>query len=103
MTDAKADYSAVADCYNPPIGRWGDSMRSFILFAGLCLVVSTATAQEIHEQNTSTTTSTGNGPGIQMLEFLADFGDLDTETYDMLEYHALQDTSPDQPEETDND
>jgi len=29
-------------------------------------------------------------PSEQMLEFLADFGDIDEQTYELIEYHALQ-------------
>jgi hypothetical protein len=32
-------------------------------------------------------------PSAELLEFLADYGDLDEETYSIIEYHALQDST----------
>lgn len=40
-------------------------------------------------------------PSEELLEFLADFGDIDEETYELIEYHALQDTDKDQQEKSD--
>lgn len=43
-------------------------------------------------------------PSEQMLEFLADFGDIDEQTYELIEYHALQrDRKPDPQESPDDE
>ena len=41
-------------------------------------------------------------PSVELLEFLAIYGELDEETYDILEYHALQDSAA-QPQESPDD
>ena len=33
------------------------------------------------------------GPSLELLEFLAEFGDVDAQTYDVIEYHAQRDQS----------
>lgn len=37
-------------------------------------------------------------PSEELLEFLADFGALDNETYELIEFHALQDAQKPSPE-----
>ncbi len=32
-------------------------------------------------------------PSLELLEFLAEFGDVDAQTYDVIEYHAQRDRS----------
>jgi len=55
----------------------------FLLGIGLS---STGFAQQTPADNTQTT----EYPSQQMLEFLADFGAVDEQTYELIEYHALQ-------------
>ena len=49
----------------------------------LGLLGSTALAQEVTP-----------APSLELLEFLAEFGDIDAETFDVIEYHAQQDAKP---------
>ncbi len=42
-------------------------------------------------------------PSAELLEFLAEFGELDEETYELIEYHALRDGESRQPEHKDED
>ena len=49
----------------------------------LGLLASTALAQEVTP-----------APSLELLEFLAEFGDIDAETFDVIEYHAQQDAKP---------
>jgi len=39
-------------------------------------------------------------PSAELLEFLADFGGLDEQTYNLIEYHALQDSTRIQAEKS---
>lgn len=41
-------------------------------------------------------------PSEELLEFLADFGDADDETYELIEYHALQDIKTKDQEKPDD-
>lgn len=56
-------------------------------FACLSLfMLTTADAQQSDQQPATTQ------PSKQLLEFLADFGAVDQQTYELIEYHALQDS-----------
>ena len=59
------------------------------LLPGLCLLLyATVTlAEEATDTNSSAETAQ---PSAELLEFLADFGDVDEQTYELIEYHALQ-------------
>ena len=40
-------------------------------------------------------------PSLELLEFIAEFGALDDETFDVIEYHAQQDIEKQQAEQSD--
>ena len=66
------------------------------LIPGLCLLMLTPIeAQDVKQQMPP-----DNHPSTQLLEFLADFGAIDDQAYDLIEYHALQDSKSEQ-EKTD--
>ena len=68
------------------------------LLSGLCLLLlnMVAMAQESTPAETTETL-----PSAEFLEFLADFGAIDNKTYELIEYHALQDSSKQQQEPSD--
>jgi len=57
-----------------------------------------------HAQQTATD-SNNDYPSEQLLEFLADFGEVDEQTYELIEYHALQRDrqTPEQPAQEQQD
>lgn len=73
-------------------------MRLTSFWAGLWLIsLNPCLAQnESHERH-----SDFQQPSLELLEFLADFGELDDETYNLIEYHALQDQATDLVEKSD--
>ncbi|MCP4432712.1 MAG: hypothetical protein GY806_17195 [Gammaproteobacteria bacterium] len=63
-------------------------MRLILLLAGLILSVQlTAVAQ----QNSAKSTRPTILPSMELLEFLADFGELDDATFEIIEFHAHRD------------
>lgn len=42
-----------------------------------------------------------NYPSKELLEFLADFGEIDDATFELIEFHALQDSASAQQENSD--
>ena len=66
--------------------------------AGLCLLsLTTVEAQDSFQHRPAQTQ-----PSQQLLEFLADFGTIDNQTYELIEYHALQDSNKDQEKTNEN-
>ncbi len=64
------------------------------LLSGLPLLLLTPTwAQEISPQ--------ADPPSLELLEFIAEFGAIDEETFNIIEYHAQQDIEQNQPESPD--
>lgn len=67
-------------------------------FAYLSLfILTTANAQQSDQQPATTQ------PSKQLLEFLADFGAVDQQTYELIEYHALQDSHIEEEQEKSNE
>ena len=75
--------------------------------SGLCLlllpVVVLAQNSQISQPSTNNPAVTQPNPqlSLEFLEFLADFGDLDDQTYDLIEFHALQDEKKSTQESSD--
>ena len=55
-------------------------------------------AQDKPAQDDAGKTQQPDYPSQQLLEFLADFGGVDEQTYELIEYHALQRDSQQQQE-----
>ena len=72
--------------------------RQLPVILGLWLfLISPVSAQNSqHESEPSATY-----PSEEMLEFLADFGDIDNETFDIIEFHAQQDIASPRQEKSD--
>ena len=63
-------------------------MRLHSLLAGLLITVQlSANAQ----QDTAKSKNSTVEPSMELLEFLADFGDVDDATFDIIEFHANKD------------
>lgn len=67
------------------------------LITGLCFFFFTP----VMAQDTTDYATTENQPSLQLLEFLADFGAIDNQTYELIEYHALQDSDKSDQEKSD--
>lgn len=68
------------------------------LLPGICLfMLPAALAQDATQQNSAETQ-----PSAELLEFLADFGAIDNQTYELIEYHALQDRKSEQEKTDEN-
>lgn len=63
--------------------------KPLTLLGGLLLGASLSNAS-LAQQTPADDASTEDYPSQQLLEFLADFGDVDEQTYELIEYHALQ-------------
>lgn len=62
------------------------------LFTALLLASLAAQADELAQTpGPSRDKGTSPAPSLELLEFLADFGRIDAETLDLLEYHARRD------------
>lgn len=66
--------------------------------AGLCLFMLMA----VEAQESAQHRPAQSLPSQQLLEFLADFGAIDNQTYELIEYHALQDSNKDQEKSNEN-
>ncbi len=62
----------------------------YILVFLIGWLASIGLAQDKPAQNDAAKTPPSNYPSQSLLEFLADFGDVDEQTYELIEYHALQ-------------
>lgn len=69
-----------------------------VLILWLFLLSPTLAQNSQHESELSTTY-----PSEELLEFLADFGDIDDQTFDLIEFHAQQDTASPRQEKSDED
>lgn len=73
-------------------------IRHLLLFSVLWLFLLTpAMAQTSNHESGQAQ----NYPSEELLEFLAEFGDLDEETFKLIEYHALQDSASPELEKAD--
>ena len=81
-------------------------MKQLIIPHGLMAVFWALAAVIPAGADTDATAKEGTqqSPSLEMLEFLAEFGDTDDETFDLILHHALRDISQNQEEpNTDED
>ena len=64
----------------------------------VCLCLPTTALADSHMDTQDTPY-----PSAELLEFLAEFGELDEQTYELIEYHALRDLKPDTQGETEDE
>lgn len=69
----------------------------WLVTAQCLLLLSPSLAQN----TTSDVTQTDVYPSEELLEFLAEFGTIDEDTYELIEYHALQDSEANRQEISD--
>ena len=63
-------------------------MRLNIILPGLSLLLlSSVLAQQVNADGAQAVAP----PSLELLEFLADFGEVDEATFNLIEYHARQD------------
>jgi hypothetical protein len=68
-------------------------MRLKLILPGLSLLLlSSALAQQANVDGSKSVAA----PSLELLEFLADFGEVDAATFDLIEYHARQDQENDE-------
>lgn len=73
-------------------------IRHLPVFLGLWLFLLSPIRTQASNHETG---QTENYPTGELLEFLADFGDIDEETFKLIEFHALQDSAAAKQEKSD--
>ncbi len=76
--------------------RWINAL-GWLLFCGFASSASAQSGEADGEKEPATY------PSAELLEFLADFGAVDEQTYELIEYHALQRDQPDAAEKKDDE
>ncbi len=68
-------------------------MRLNIILPGLSLLLLSST---LAQQAGADASQAVAPPTLELLEFLADFGEVDEATFELIEYHARQDLASDE-------
>lgn len=75
-------------------------MQLKLIFPGLSLLLlSSAMAQQVDADSSQPAAP----PSLELLEFLADFGEVDEATFELIEYHARQDLANDESGNSDDE